>query len=237
MSVSPDVLISTNNLEIKVRDPEANAAPFNDYVRIPGTGSLALPNDPANPNEIVTFKGIASAPAFQRLGNATIALPQYISYHPVMSMLRRKRDASKKVLSEIVVPGEAVISTDGTVTGTVAGLFTPNAKAIEELSNLLLIGHSFTIGEDAAAVTYVVYKITRDADGKLTNFNAATSEGKLPSAAIAATKLKLNVPTQTFQSVLATVSGLSDGQFETENSVSSELTLTPQGRIGTPTLS
>ena len=237
MSVSPDVLISTNNVEVKVKDPE-EAGIFSEYIRVPGVGTIGLPNDPANPNEIVTFKGIASAPSFQRLGNATISLPQYIGYHPVMAMLRKKRDASKKVLAEISIPGETVITTDANVAGENTGIFTPVKDAIEEITNLLLVGHAFTIGAGNAAKTYIVYEITRDDNtGKLQTFKAATVEGEHPANAIAGTPITLKVPTQTFLGISATVSGLADGQFETESAVSSELTLTPQGRIGTPTLS
>lgn len=233
--VNPEAQIATLGTKVLIRDPDAAANTlFATYQLVPGAGTVQLPNDQANLNEVVTLRGVGQAPAFQRLGTATITLTKYLPYHPAIQLLRSKRGTKNKVLVRLLIEGEKIITTASanTVVGTSAGVFTPNADALLELDGVVQEGQMFKAGNK----NYVVYEVTTAASGKLASFKAAEPDGSLPSAQVPAFAITLQMPTITYDNISCSVTGLGDGTLDPESLMGSELVLSPENAIGNPNL-
>ena len=96
--------ILVNGVGVYVKDPTLAAAAngiFFNYHRVPGVGSITLPDEAAPQNDIVTIDGSVGAAGFSGVGSATIPLP-VLGQHPTHRFLARKRRSGEAIQVRIV---------------------------------------------------------------------------------------------------------------------------------------
>ena len=94
--------ILVNGVGVYVKDPNAATGDvFETYQRVPGAGSITLPDEAAPQNDIVTIDGSVGAAGFSGVGTATIPLP-VLGQHPAHRFLAEKRRSGEAIQVRIV---------------------------------------------------------------------------------------------------------------------------------------
>ena len=87
---------TVNGVGVWIKDPTATAGLFAAYVRIPGVGSITLPDEAAPQNDIATIDGSVGAAGFAPVGTIAVPLP-VASQHPTHRFLQTLRRTGKDV--------------------------------------------------------------------------------------------------------------------------------------------
>ena len=69
---------------------------FEDYLRIPGTGSITLPDESAPQNDAIGLDGVVSATGFAGVGQIVVPLP-HTGQHPTHRFCAERRRDKKPV--------------------------------------------------------------------------------------------------------------------------------------------
>ena len=148
--------ITVSGAGVWVKDPEAAAGSlFSAYVRIPGTGSITLPDESAPQNDSVGIDGVVSASGFAGVGSITVPLPQ-LGQHPAHRFLAGKRRNQGPVIVGVHRKAQKLFSvTDAVVAGAVAvaangvSVVTVTAGARNQIKAQLLEGLVVSISATA----------------------------------------------------------------------------------------
>ena len=121
MSIEFASAISTLFAELQVKDPAASTGDlFEDWVSVPGVGSITLPTNQANPNTQVTLQGTKQTGQFAERGQIQIPLSTLLPHSAVHEFFRAAAGTGKVINIQAVTKGE--------VLGEVAGAYGTTAN-------------------------------------------------------------------------------------------------------------
>ena len=96
--------ILVNGVSVFIQDPNAAAnGLFTKFIRIPGVGSITLPDEAAPSTDTPTVDGSIGAVGFAPIGTIAIPLPA-LSEHPVHKELERLKEAAATVTVSVRKP-------------------------------------------------------------------------------------------------------------------------------------
>ena len=105
--------IRVNGVSIFVKDINATAGTlFENYVRVPGVGSITLPDEAAPQNDSIGVDGVVSAAGFAGVGSIAVPLPQ-VGQHPAHRFLEEKKGDKEPVTVKVRRPASKLFNVDG----------------------------------------------------------------------------------------------------------------------------
>ena len=235
--------ILVNGVGVYVRDPNAATGDvFEDYQRVPGAGSITLPDEAAPQNDIVTIDGSVGAAGFSGVGTATIPLP-VLGQHPAhrfLAVFRRSGDPIqvrilKLAVRVAVLPGAI---TDATV-GGVATVASDSEKTVENQAREGMYAAVHATPTGGTALDYDDTPASGGADAARFRaiLNIADDGTELTlapgfnPAISSATDLTLRQPGLRWDDVQVQVAQMGDGDFQSASVVGGNLVLRPTAEL------
>ena len=237
--------ITVGGVGIWVKDPDLTTGLFSEYLRIPGTGSITLPDESAPQNDAVGIDGVVSASGFAGVGSITVPLP-HVGQHPAHRFLAAKRRNKQHVQVGIHRKAQQVFGiVDGVLAGK-AGIAASGASEIEiavahrnQIKNQLFEGmvagivadlsttpSSDFVGYDAGsqaadhAAWQTVVVVSEDGE----TFSLAPG---YTAANSGSNDLVVRQPGLQWKDIECIVGQMGDGDFQAASVVSGNLVLTP----------
>ena len=232
--------ILVNGVGVWVRDPNASApATFATYQRVPGVGSITLPDEAAPQNDIVTIDGTVGAAGFSGVGTATIPLP-VLGQHPTHRFLAATRRSGAALQVRIVKEAiGVVVLSDGTDTVSTAGVVEVATGAQQTVVNQAREGMYLALGT-AAGITGLNYDATPTA-GNAANFRAILNiadDGSeiriapgLATAVSTDADITIRQPGLRWDDIQAQVAQMGDGDFQSASVTAGNLVLRPNAEL------
>ena len=128
-----------SGLSFYVKNPNAAAGSlFENYIRVPGLGSLTLPDESAPQTDTATIDGSIGSAGFAPVGTIAVPLPA-ASQHPAHRFLHKTRRSGGPVQFRAVRTATNISPTAGYAGGTVAAAALTNDLTVKTgLSNILI---------------------------------------------------------------------------------------------------
>lgn len=191
-----------------------------DFLRLPGFGRVAYPNEPAPSTEVITAEGVGATTGHARLGTFEVELPALLPHHPSVEKVRAARASQAVVHFQHVLPARALGSL--TIPAVAANAdpfqFTPAAAQQAAAQALVAMGIVFKEG----AVVYTVVDFTQAANGDLSDVVLAPIVGA--QAQIQAGEKAFSMPQLTRSPVVGTIQAFNEGEVEAEGTMRGSIT-------------
>ena len=238
--------ILVNGVGVYVKDPNAATGDvFEDYQRIPGAGSITLPDEAAPQNDIVTIDGSVGAAGFSGVGSATIPLP-VLGQHPAHRFLAATRRSGAAIQVRIVkLAVNVVVLIDGvhpTVAALVTGLVTvTEGESRQTVKNQAREGMYAAVHATPAGATALNYDKTPLLAADANKFRAIlnidddgdtiTLAPGFMDAPAANTDITIVQPGLRWDNVQVQVAQMGDGDFQSASVVGGNLVLRPTAEL------
>ena len=240
--------ILVNGVGVWVRDPNAaTGSVFATYQRVPGVGSITLPDEAAPQNDIVTIDGTVGAAGFSGVGTATIPLP-VLGQHPAHRFLAATRRSGAAIQVRIVkeaigvFTGTDVLEDAGTVdTGSSESGIAIAAAVRSSVVNSAREGMFVALSNTApSGVTGTAYDATPSAatDAAYKPVLNIADDGSVINVAPDfstdyATPLNLHViqPGLRWDNIQCQVAQMGDGDFQSASVAAGNLVLRPNAEL------
>ena len=236
-----------------MKDPNAaTGAVFATYQRIPGVGSITLPDEAAPQNDIVTIDGSVGAAGFSGVGSATIPLP-VLGQHPTHRFLSDKRRSGEAVQARIVklainVFAGGDILTDATDTVSAGGLVEVVDQTFRQnIVNQAREGMYLALGAPSADLTGLDYDASpagtnatryrailniNDEQGTMNDeVHIQLAPGIAVALASADTDISIVQPGLRWDNIQAQVAQMGDGDFQSASVLGGNLVLRPNAEL------
>ena len=251
--------LKVNGISFWVKDPNAATGLFAAYIRVPGLGSLTLPDESAPQTDTVTLDGSVGSAGFAPVGTIAIPLP-VASQHPAHRFLHKIRRLGGNVQFRAVRTASNVSPVAGWVGGTIAAAALTNDLTIKAgLSNILVAatsrvnvknkvreGHFISV---AAAVPRDGDVLDYDAVAASANAtfwrgvvevgndgDAVTVSPAFPAAVSAAAPIFVRQPGMEWKDINCQVGQMGDGDAQAAGLVAGNLVLRPDVELPVSTL-
>ena len=237
--------ITVGGVGIWVKDP-GGAGLFASYVRIPGTGSITLPDESAPQNDAIGIDGVVSASGFAGVGSITVPLP-HVGQHPAHRFLaakRRDKDLIQVAIHRKAQPvfgEEDVLSAGGAeiaAAGSGFSVITVEAAYQTLIKNQLFEGMVAAItaavpstpptfvdfGDDRQVLNHAAFQTVVVVAENGASFNLAPGYAGENTTSV---DLYVRQPGLQWLDIECTVGQMGDGDFQAASVVSSNLVFTP----------
>ena len=232
--------ILVNGVSVEVKDANADSGPFQEYVRIPGVGSISMPDEAAPQNDIATVDGQVGAAGFAAVGQINVPLGVQ-NQHASHRFLHKKRIDGESVLARVYKAARliTVINGAGKVAGDDLNIIAVEAALRNRVKNSVRENH--VVALLAAALDNFI-----DYDGKSAAENAGyfrlvrtvSDDGSeivvdppFPAAVAAATNLTVRQPGLRYQDLSCQVAQMGGGDFQPASVAAGNLVLRPSGGL------
>ena len=237
--------ITVGGVGIWVKDP-TGAGLFANYVRIPGTGSITLPDESAPQNDAIGIDGVVSASGFAGVGSITVPLP-HVGQHPAHRFLAARRRNKDSVQLAIYRKAQSVFEQAGALTAADVSVAVNGYSEIDVktayyslIKNQLFEGMVVSIAAaDPVAGTFIDFDVSGTAVPVADNPGFQTvvvvledgSQFHLSPGYRMTNALALNLyvrqPGLQWMDIECTVGQMGDGDFQAASVLSGNLVLTP----------
>lgn len=187
-----------------------------NYIRLPGFGRAAYPNDPAPTQEVVTAAAIGATQGHARLGTFEIELPALLPHHPAVELLRNARASQAVVNVKHELPERVIGKLNVPQIAAAADKFTPAANDKAVANALIAEGLAFKVGNQV----YVVVDYGFDANDDMQNIEISPAA----AAQIAAAEQTFYFPKLTKTNIQCTVNAFNEGEVQPEGTMSGGIT-------------
>ena len=229
--------ILVNGVGVYVKDPNATSGVFSTYQRVPGAGSITLPDEAAPQNDIVTLDGSVGAAGFSGVGTATIPLP-VLGQHPTHRFLKRQSGGAIQLRIVKLAIGVDVLTGGGSVVTAKFGEIAVGAAFQQSVANLAREGMYVALGTvsttEDEALDYNVAALDGSRFRAILNI---ADDGSIiaiaPSftAVASAGDLTIIQPGLRWDNIQVQVAQMGDGDFQSASVVGGNLVLRPNAAL------
>ena len=233
--------ITVNGAYLRVK---GDAAPFDEFVTVPGLGSFTLPDEVGAVNDVVTLDGIISTPAYGVPGQIVAPLGALTTDYTHQWLKERKLDG-KQITIEVFRLATEIGTIEKVITGDVSGAHVlASAKEIKVVGAArktvaALVTRGVLVGIDAKPSTFVNYDGAADTGVRWQLVTSVSDDGAtigvLPGFTAAAIgtaaipkSLYIRNPGIHYENIVGVVNGFGNGDFQAGGLVSGNLTFTPK---------
>ena len=241
--------VKVNGISFWVKDPNLSAGLFTNYIRIPGVGSITLPDESAPQTDTATLDGSIGSAGFAPVGTIAVPLPA-ASQHPAHRFLHKIRRTGGSVQFRAVRTAGNISPVVGWTGGSVTATALTNDLTIKPgLANVLVAaanraniktkvreGHFIALAAalpaDIEVVDYDAVGVAGNAEHwravvEVANDGDAVTVSPAFSAVVSSTKIFVRQPGMEWKDINCQVGQMGDGDAQAAGLVAGNLVLRP----------
>ena len=229
-----------NGVGIFIKDPNASSGLFSSYQRIPGVGSITLPDEAAPQNDIVTLDGQVGAVGFAAVGTIVVPLPVAVQ-HPTHRFLHDRRRSGKAIQVQVRKVALPKIYLDSAATVATGALGAIEIAANVQAGVKNQVREGMIVAASATPASRVLDYDATAAAGDQNKFRIVVEVADtgasikvapdFQAAISTAVKLTVRQPGMEWKDIGCQVAQMGDGDFQSASVVAGNLVLRPNSEL------